>query len=315
MTSPLDHASAWTRFWHAPVRAERLALTRILVGVALLTDQLFQYLQHFADFFGPEGVAPAGFQDAEQLRTWHWTILIFGTDNLTIVYAIFGLWMAFTLAFTLGWHTRVMGVLVWFLTICFLNRNPLLRNDGDNVLAAGLFLLMLSPCGRALSLDWLRERRRPGGPDPPLTPAWPVRLLQIQLCVIYCTTGLAKLRAIPPFNDGEWGTWYQGTSIYYVLHDCTMARRAYAEFPIPFWVTQLATWISVGWETLFPVLVLCRWTRKWALWFGVLFHLGIYLTIEVGWFSFYTVALYGVWVPGEFWDRFYRRKEVGVTAG
>ena len=74
-----------------------------------------------------------------------------------------------------------------------------------------------------------------------------------------------------------------------------------------------ATWISVAWEVLFTPLVMCRWTRKWALWFGVLFHMGIYLTIEVGWFGFYTMSLYGVWIPGEFWDR-WRKPTPGVSA-
>jgi hypothetical protein len=54
---------------------------------------------------------------------------------------------------------------------------------------------------------------------------------------------------------------------------------------------------------LFTLLVLNRHTRRWALWFGVLFHVGIWLTIEVGWFSLYTLALYGVWVPCAFWRK------------
>jgi hypothetical protein len=314
--SNLAHASAWTRFWHAPMRAERLALTRVLFGVALLTDQLFQYLQHFADYFGPDGVGYAGLHDEFELSRWRWTILFFRTDDLTIVGTVFGLWMAATAAFTLGWHTRWMSILVWFLAMCFINRNPNLKNGGDDVLGVALFLLMLSPCGKAWSLDRLRERSKrqtgllPATPgfDPPLTPAWPVRLLQIQLCMIYMTTGLAKLVRALPYGDQDWGTWWQGTSIYYVLNDLTEARRAYAEFPIPFWMTVVATYMSVWFETLFPLLVLCRWTRRWTLWFGILFHIGIYLAIEVGWFSFYTMCMYGVWVPGELWDRFKRKK-------
>ena len=56
-------------------------------------------------------------------------------------------------------------------------------------------------------------------------------------------------------------------------------------------------------EILFTFLMLNRWTRAPALWFGILFHLGIWVMIEVGWFSFYTIALYGVWVPDWFWRR------------
>jgi hypothetical protein len=51
------------------------------------------------------------------------------------------------------------------------------------------------------------------------------------------------------------------------------------------------------------VLVLFRRTRAAALWLGMSFHLGIWLTIEVGWFSFYVMAFYAVWVADWFWKR------------
>jgi hypothetical protein len=309
--------SAWTRFWHAPLRAERLALTRILFGLALLADQLVQYLPDLADNFGPDGIAYAGLYDWFGLSRWRLTVLIFNTDDLAFVSVALGLWMAASLAFTLGWHTRWTSILVWFVTMAWVNRNPGIKNGGEDVLCAGLFLLMLSPCGQALSLDRLRERRKHrAGPDPPLGPAWPVRLIQIQLCILYLSTGLAKLvRALPGLDEdwtdpGNWGTWWQGTSIYYVLHNVGRTRWAYAQFPIPFWITVVANYLTVGFETFFPLLVLYRRTRKWTLWFGVLFHLGIYLSLEVGWFSFYVLCLYGVWVPDAFWDRWARSKKV-----
>lgn len=290
-----EHCSAWTRFWHVPLRAERLAATRILFGVALLTDQLFQYLPHFAEFFGPEGIAPAGLHDRWLLKNWHWRILLLGTDDLAVLYLVFFLWVGVTVAFTLGWHTRLMNVVLWFLTSCFLNRNPCILNGGDDTLIVGIFLLMLTPSGLALSLDARRRRSA----VPALVPAWPVRVLQIQLAVIYLSTGLVKLKGSGVFE----GTWWDGTSIHYVLNYVTMTRWSFAQLPLPLWMTAPLTYVSVWWETLFPLLVLQRWTRKWALWFGVLFHIGIYLTIEVGWFSFYTLAFYGVWIPDEFWER------------
>jgi len=301
----------WQRFWHEPVRAERLAVTRILVAIALLTDQLFQFWPHLATFYGPEGVAPAGVHDEWLLQNWRWTILVFNTDDLTVVIGLFWLRVALTVAFLVGWHTRVVSVALWYMTMCFINRNPALRNGAEDVLMVGLFLMMFAPSGRAFSLDRLRELRRHGPrvQQPPLTPAWPVRLIQIQVCMIYLTTGLAKL--LRNFDGTNWfeGTWWDGSSLHYVLNDTTMSRWSYAQFPVPFWMTAILTYASVWWETLFTPLVMFRWTRKWTLWFGVLFHLGIYFTIEVGWFSFYTLALYGVWIPGEFWDRFSRIRE------
>jgi uncharacterized membrane protein YphA (DoxX/SURF4 family) len=302
-----SRTSFWARYWHTPVRAERLGFMRVLVGLALLADQLLQYLPHFAEFYGPEGICPAGLQDGWRLNRWDWTVLFFNTDNLAVLYPVFGLWVAVTIAFLLGWRTRWTSILVWFLTMCFHNRNRAILNFGDQVLEVGLFLLMLSPSGLALSLDRRRQekRRRAEGlpPSAPLAPAWPVRMLQIQLCMIYLTTGLAKLCLGETWFEG---TWWDGTSLHYVLNNLTLTRWSYAQLPLPLWLTMPLTYLSVWWEVLFPLLVLSRWTRRWALWFGVVFHIGIYLTIEVGWFTFYILCFYAVWLPDRFWERFAR---------
>jgi uncharacterized membrane protein YphA (DoxX/SURF4 family) len=307
--------STWTRFWHEPLRGERLALMRILLGVALLTDQLFQYFPNLMEFFGPDGVAPQGLHDVFQLRHWRWTVLPFNQDSPAVLYPVFWVWVAVTAAWTLGFFTRTANVLVWLLTLAWINRNPNILNGGDDTLQVGIFLLLLSPCGQALSVDaWLARRR--GLPLSPWVPAWPVRLLQIQLCLIYLSTGLVKLRGegLDPVTGWPTGTWWDGSSIHYVLNYVTMSRWSFAQLPLPFWVTAAMSYGSVWWETLFPLLVLNRWTRRWALWFGLCFHLGIWLTIEVGWFSFYTMAFYGVWVPERFWARFDPPPEVSSTA-
>lgn len=295
----VSYPTKWNQFWHKPVRAERLALTRILLALSLLTDQLFQYLPNLEEFFGPTGMAPKGLHDAYQLRHWRITVLLFNHDEPWVVQPLFTLWVGLTFCWLIGWQTRVMNVFVWFLTLLFINRNPNILNGGDDTMQVALFLLMLSPCGRALSVDsWLRHRRE-GPAEADYTPAWPVRLIQIQLCLIYVSTGLVKLQGTGPFE----GTWWEGTSIHYVLNYVTMSRWAFTQFPQPFWLTSTLTYLSVWWEVLFPLLVLFRWTRTPALVFGLLFHQGIWFTIEVGWFSFYTMSYYGVWVPCWFWER------------
>ncbi len=345
-----SNESRWVRFWHEPLRAERLAAVRIFICLALLGDMLLQYIPHFADFFGPGGVAYEGLHDEWLLQQWRLTILFFSTDNLAVVGSVFAVWMAATVCLLVGYRTRLMNVVVWFLTICFINRNPIIKNGGDDVLCVTLFLLMMMPSGKAFSIDrllWKRRAERKGERLPadwstPHVPAWGVRVLQIQLCMIYLTTGLAKLRGVnlgaieTYFGDG-WpedldffgrvdyffqflgdffnGTWYNGTSIYYVLNDVTMARVAWPENPLPVWAAVALSYFSVGWEILFTPLIFFRWTRRWMLWLGVLFHIGIYMMIEVGWFSFYTLSLYGAWIGGEFWDRRFRKSAVLPTPG
>lgn len=291
--------SAWTRFWHEPVRAEGLALMRILLGLALLTDQLVQLRPNLEEFFGATGVAYQGLHDASQLRGWHWTVLVFNHDSPAVLYPFFWTWVGLTVAWTLGVCTRLTNVLVWFVTMCWVNRNPNILNGGDDMMQVGLFLLMLSPSGKAWSVDaWLfRSGAREVAP-------WSIRILQIQLCVIYLTTGVTKLVG-EGIQDG-WlpeGTWWDGTSIHYVLNYPGMSRWSYARLPVPLWLTAPLTYLTVWWETLFPVLVLSPRVRPYALWFGVLFHVGIFAMTEVGWFSFYTLAFYAVWVPNRFWAR------------
>lgn len=296
--------SVWARFWQVPVRAERLAFMRIALGMTLFAEQWIEFLPYLMEFYGPEGVAPAGLHDRVQLKWWYWPMLIFNTDEPTAVYGMFFLWMAVTFLFAIGFLTRLMNVALWFLTACFMVRNYLLLCGSDDTLQISLFLLLFAPCGRALSVDsWLR-RRRGFDVGPVYTVAWPLRLIQIQLCVIYFTTGLVKLKGTGWFE----GTWWEGTSIHYTLNYLVMSRYSYATVPVPFWLTKFMTYVVVWWEVLFPLLVIYRPTRMPALLFGILFHVGIFVTMSIGWFGFYTMCLYTVWVTDEFWARWCDQK-------
>lgn len=305
----LSLTSRWHRFWHEPVRAERLALVRIGLALALLADQLLQYGPALQVLFGANGIAPSGLFSNATLEDWRWTVLVFDADAMQVVIPVYCLWVLVTIGLLVGWQTRCMNAAAWFLTICFINRTPIVKNGGDDLLATSLFWLMLMPSGAALSLDhWLQRRRcRTNVPfQPPCIHPWGVRVLQIQLTMVYVTSGIAKLSG---GSVAFWeGTWWQGTSVYYVLNDIRMARISWVELPMAFWMTVVLTYASVWWEALFPLLLLSRRTRIIALWFGILFHLGIHLLIEVGWFSYYTLALYGLWVPDWFWQRFDRAR-------
>src|SRR5213080_4832916 len=88
--------SWWARFWHQPVRGERLALMRILLALALITDQLIQFLPHLNDLYGPGGVAPAGLYDEQSLGIWRISAAWFHTDDMAVVAALF--WVRIGLA-------------------------------------------------------------------------------------------------------------------------------------------------------------------------------------------------------------------------
>jgi hypothetical protein len=160
--------------------------------------------------------------------------------------------------------------------------------------------LILMPCGGAWSLDaWIMRWRRGGDASPNyLRPAWGLRLLQIQMAVIFLSAGLYKL-----------GTeaWFDGTAMYYV----SRLDDYFGRFPVPTWIfdspwaVALLTWSVVAGELLIPVFIWFRETRRIALIAAVLFHLGNEWTMHL--FLFHWVMLAG-WIsfvqPGDFrWRR------------
>src|SRR5207248_3115084 len=105
----------------------------------------------------------------------------------------------------------------------------------------------------ALSVDaWLRRRFFGGEQGPPLTSPWPVRIIQIQWCLVYLTTGLVKLKG-EGFGTDSWpaGSWWDGTSIHYIMNYPTKARWSSAQLPLPLWLTKCMTYAVVWWEVLF----------------------------------------------------------------
>lgn len=298
----------WTAFWHTPVSAERLAFFRIGTGVSLVTDLLIQYLPFLSYLFGPGGMGSEGLNDRWMAANWRWPVLFFTTDDMFVIVLCFALWLLSAIALTIGFHTRLAAVVAWFLTMCFFARNSNVKNGGDDILQIALFLLMFIPSNAALAWD---SRKHPGaatGSFRTIEP-WGVRLLQLQMCMMYTATGIAKLQG------GLGGTWLQGTSLHYVLTDVALTRWSYAQFPVPLWLSAPLGTLVLAWEALFIPLVVWRKTRAFALWYGVVFHVVIFVSLEVGWFSLYAIALYAVWTPDTWirerwpaWERRLRRR-------
>src|SRR5262249_10941815 len=156
------------------------------------------------------------------------------------------------------------AVLVWVLSTSFAYLNSYIDNAGDSVRGIVLFYLALCPCGAAWSVDSWVKRRWGGRAGPVYVYPWVLRLILVEMAFIYCCNGLFKL-------VGE--DWREGKSLYYVLGDLTLTRVSYAQWPVPYLLTQLMSWTVLVWEVSFPLLVSLRWTRTIALCFGALFHL------------------------------------------
>ncbi len=290
--------SRW-RWWTEPVRAERLAALRIGLAAVLLADVLGSYGPHVGDFFTGAGLGgPELFGYYCRPPRFHWSLLS-GVEDVNVLRAAVAAWAAATACLLVGLLTRPSAAVAWLLSTSFANLNPYIDNGGDQVRGIALFYLMLCPCGAAWSVDAWARRRRGGPAGPNYVAPWPLRLLFVQMVWIYFSNGAFKLMG---------ADWPRGEALYYVLGDLTLARWSYAQVPLPAAITTAMTYTVLAWEVSFPLLVLWRPTRVAALVLGVLFHVGIGLSLELGGFAFYMLCLYLPLLP---WERLSDRAKNG----
>ena len=277
--------SRWA-WWTEPVPAERLAALRVGVASVLLVDIFVNYLPHAHVLFGPNSLGgPEVFLGPS--AGWPWSSLADLTDGRAVAVAL-AAWVALAGLLLAGRFARLAALGTWLLSQAFLHLNPLAHNGGDTVRTILLFYLMLSPCGAAWSLNGRRLRADKGFRV--CVYPWALRLLFLQMVLIYFFNGVHKLRG---------AEWQAGNSLHYVLADLTLTRISYAQLPAPEWLTRLCAWAVLAWEVSFPLLVYLPSTRTAALLAGVALHVGIGLSLELGVFSLYMLCLYLPLVPWE----------------
>lgn len=291
---PLSRMAWWTE----PVRAERLAALRIGVSLVLLLDVLWHYLPYAAEFLGANGLGgPEVFAGPAADRIWDWSlpreIPYLGTPGILL-----SLWTASAVLLLVGAFSRFSALVAWLLAVSVHHFNPFVVNSGDNVRNTLLFYLMLCPCGTVWSVDAWWARRRVATPLPSYVYPWPLRLLFVQLVVLYFMTGLIKL---------VFPEWARGTAMHYHLANLAWTRWPYEQLPFLLTLAPFFTWITLAWELGFPVLVFLAWTRQPALCLGVLFHLGTVFLFQLGPFPFYMLCFYLPLVP---WERYVDRRQL-----
>ena len=268
---------SWSRFWFEPEPTGALGLFRICFGLLALLWTI-SLLPDLHSFFARSGVLPQ--RPHEGSGVWD---LLPGHETL-----LFALLLTACVCLMLGLGTRLAALVVFAGIASFERRNPFVFNSGDGLMRVMALYLALAPAGAALSLD--RVRRAPGRFwEGPARAPWAWRLLQVQFSVLYLSAAWAKLR-------GQ--SWNNGTAVSYALRVADLHR-----FGVPHFLSDgvlasnVLTYGTVATELALGVLVWNRRWRPWVLAAGLLLHLGIELTIRVGFFSLALFVLYLVWLP------------------
>ena len=252
-------ADWWRRWWLTMEDPRALALYRIVFGIFVIAN-MNDFYEYWTMLFTDEGIftayvarqvhasgqfagygdgftddSPLGFFDAyavwEFLKGPKYSLLYFW-DSPKAFWIHMVAFQLCALMFVIGFRTRLMGILTFFLMNSIFFRNHLFWEGTELVYRVYLAYLICARSGHAYSVDnWLRcrklrkqgllsERGGPGGgagvapsEEHPkglqaiyrLVPAWPRRLAILQLAATYATTGLLK--------DGS--VWAKGDAVYY----------------------------------------------------------------------------------------------------
>jgi len=268
----------WERFWFAAIPPHIYAMLRIVFGfVGCVT--LFG-LRDLSTLWFLDGVVPldVGAVGLKQFLVAH------GAGHAAGAVLYFATLASFV-AMTIGFHTRLAVTAALFTSLVQVAWNYLPLSGADAAMRVFLFCLVWADCGSVWSLDaWLAARRSPDASAVVESGSIaPLRLLRFQIALIYFNAGLWKL-----FN----AYWRDGTAVHYVVQS-NVYRRLPHGMPLAFDpLVSVLTYATLLWESTFAFLVLFSRTRRIALIAGILIHLGMLSTIEIGPFHFVMLTSY-----------------------
>jgi hypothetical protein len=273
---------AWRAFWLRPEPAYTLGAVRVAFGVLAVAWTL-SLIRDLDEFFSTDGIVPV-----QPASAYEWGVFEIWTNDQALVIG-WAVLLVSAIALTVGWHSRLGALIVFVLIMSFEFRNPFVFNSGDNLIRVEALFLALSPCGAALSLDqyrttgsfWSAQIRAP----------WPIRLMQVQLTLVYLATFQVRM-------TGE--KWPNGTALSYAFRLEDMLIIA-----VPQWIStnallmNAATWGTLLGELAIGILVWNRRCRPIVLAAGLILHSAILVTVAVGFFTPAMFVLYVAFVSPE----------------
>lgn len=260
-------------FWFGQVNSRPLSLFRIGFALVLLKEALF-HLPLAEVFYSDIGVVP---------RSTVWEIIGHRFSLMDILpYSWMAIlfflgWACVAVCLLIGFRTRLMSVLNFVIVLSVYERNPFVVNGADDILRLLSFWIIFIPLDHFYSVDAVLARNDPDGAQQTCnsTYAFPVRLIQVQIALIYLGAGIFKLL-------GE--QWRNGTALSYVLQldSWLLPTGKWLGANSPDWLLHLMTYQVIIIEIAFPILVFAPLRQPVLRLLGLslvaLMHLGIALT-------------------------------------
>ncbi|MEQ1568087.1 MAG: HTTM domain-containing protein [Myxococcota bacterium] len=301
----------WVRLWSGREPPWSLAAVRILLGAVILYDltEIARLGLIDALFAGqPLGLSDAAARtDPPLFTSW------FGASPRA-GHALYAAMAVSTAFLTAGLFTRASAVVLLFAWAQFAQILPAADRGIDTLCRDVLVVFVFADAGAAWSMDaWAKTGSWRGSGAP--IPAWPRRLLVLQLVAMYFLAGVQKVGV-------HW--WPPGhfAALYFILQDPAIARIDFGWLRDPPWfqLTQLGSAGTLLFQDTYPMVLLLRYAKStasrggwrarlaawgWTEWVwigtGAVFHLMLAATCELGIFPAAMLALYPAWLGPAEW--------------
>lgn len=267
-------------FLHARTDRRTLEAFRIALG-AVSFLWLLAGSFHWSRDYGPDGMM-AQFSRTEG-PTWGWRLLeiLPGHESTLLVIGV-----ALHLLFIAGIRARECSAGLWLWHHALLSINFVAANS-EQFMFRWMFLYgIFLPWGRM----WAWRSGRSSGRT---VRSWALRLVQVQVVLVYLISTLAKLVSDRMWRDGE--------AVYYVLSDPLWSRVAGQSWYLAAGVPEFLTYSSLFLEGAFPFVIWWKRARPFLVAALVLFHLGLALVMQhIGFFSLSMAVALMSWWPTTF---------------
>ncbi|CAN5651453.1 hypothetical protein BH10BDE1_BH10BDE1_12540 [soil metagenome] len=263
---------------------------RIMFGTTLLINVVLRMMHTEYYFTDAGGISAA--DAATLLPDFFRPAFYWMPTSLAAAWIMQSVMAAALVAFTLGIFgrigTRITSLVILFCHLGLLQRNFSIVYGADMVSSFWCFGFCFVDSTERLSLRSRWQNRKDSWRT--VEPDWSriltsmgVRLMQIQLCVIYMYTGFEKLKG---------GDWWDQTAVWKVLgnEQLMLADLSFLR-AVPL-VIGLATWGTVLFEVYCPLLFWGKKTSRWTILAGWSLHIGIALTMGLFIFSLTMMSAY-----------------------
>ncbi len=278
-----DVLTIWQSFFYSPEAPTSLAVFRIVWGVLLFLNAALM-VKDIEPFFGPNGYLPA-YRQRNLFGKTRFSLFLLLPETILVVQLLFSMHLVCCLTLAIGFYTRTSAAITFLTMLSLHHRNPCVFHSGDTFMRLLTFLLIFSHAGDAYSVDrWTSDLSA----ETPLVSPWCLRLLQIQICLVYLRTVFWKLRG---------KMWPQGVAAYYPTQ-----LESFQRLKLPrkmcnlLWI-RCATWGTLAVQLAFASLVWFEETRYPALLAGIVLHLTFEFFLNLQLFSWTMIASYIVFVP------------------